>query len=206
MKDCSRDIILQRWRLKMLRGLRMVQMLRLLKLLKLDEYIAALETELKINLKVLKIVKMVMSLLFLMHLLGCFWFYIALTGGYETTWISEYDGGSGLDKPVEVQYLYSIYWALTTLTTVGYGDITPTNDLERLYALAALLVGALVFGYLLSAVGSMMSNLDNRANMVEQKLDMAQEVIRTRTFRQPSRAASARTLSSTTQAERVRRR
>ena len=164
--------------LKMLRGLRMVRMLRLLKLLKLDEYIAALETELRVSLKVLKIVKMVLSLLFLMHLLGCFWFYIALTGGYEVTWISEYDDGSGLDKPVNIQYLYSIYWALMTLTTVGYGDITPTNDLERMYALGSLLIGALVFGYLLSSVGSMMSNLDNRANMVELKLDMTQEVIR----------------------------
>jgi CRP-like cAMP-binding protein len=44
--------------------------------------------------------------------------------------------------------------------------------------LASLLIGALVFGYLLSSVGSMMSTLDNRANMVEMKLDMAQEVIR----------------------------
>lgn len=134
--------------LRILRGLRMVRMLRLLKLLKLDEYIAHLETELKVrtisacvhvgahaplllarasspppppsptstrlavllqvNLKVLKIVKMVASLLFLMHLLGCFWFYIALTGGYESTWISNYDGGSGLDKPSSTQYLYSV--------------------------------------------------------------------------------------------------
>ena len=117
-------------------------------------------------------------LLFLMHLLGCFWFYIAIAGEQEVTWISEYDGGSGLDKPINIQYLYSIYWALTTLTTVGYGDITPTNDLERMYALGALLIGALVFGYLLSSVGSMMSNLDNRSNVVEEKLDQMQEVIR----------------------------
>lgn len=53
-------------------------------------------------------------------------------------------------------------WALTTLTTVGYGDITPANDLERLYTLFSLIVGALVFGYMLSSVGSMMANLSNR--------------------------------------------
>ena len=76
------------------------------------------------------------------------------------------------------RYVYSIYWALTTLTTVGYGDITPTNDLERAYTLGALLIGALLFGYLLSSVGSMIANLDSRSNMVETKLDRVQEVIR----------------------------
>ena len=46
-----------------------------------------------------------------------------------------------------------------------------------MYALGSLLIGALVFGYLLSSVGSLMSNLDNRSNMVEAKLDQMQEVI-----------------------------
>ena len=60
---------------------------------------------------------------------------------------------------------------------VGYGDITPTNDLERLYTLATLLIGALVFSYLLSSVGSLIATLDSRYTMVEEKLDQLQEVI-----------------------------
>ena len=40
-----------------------------------------------------------------------------------------------------------------TLTTVGYGDIVPANNSERTYALFSLLIGALVFGYMLSMIG-----------------------------------------------------
>ena len=32
-----------------------------------------------------------------------------------------------------VRYLYSLYWSLTTLTTVGYGDVIPHNELEIAY-------------------------------------------------------------------------
>ena len=46
------------------------------------------------------------------------------------------------------------------MTTVGYGDITPANDSERAYALGALLIGALVFGYMLSAIGDLIGSLD----------------------------------------------
>ena len=35
----------------------------------------------------------------------------------------------------------SIYWAITTVTTVGFGDITPKTDLGRLLASAMMLLG-----------------------------------------------------------------
>jgi voltage-gated potassium channel len=35
----------------------------------------------------------------------------------------------------------SVYWAITTITTVGFGDITPKTDLGRLIASAMMLLG-----------------------------------------------------------------
>jgi hypothetical protein len=35
----------------------------------------------------------------------------------------------------------SVYWAITTMTTVGFGDITPKTDLGRLISSAMMLLG-----------------------------------------------------------------
>lgn len=88
--------------------------------------------------------------------------------------------GSAIDATPDVQYLYAVYWALTTLTTVGYGDITPTNNLERVYSLFALLTGALVFGYMLSSIGSLVAAIDRQAAMSEEKMDEVKEYMRWR--------------------------
>ena len=129
----------------------------------------------------LNIVKMVTGLLYLMHVLGCGWFWVANFSESDVTWLSSYDDGSGLAEngaDTSVQYLYAVYWALTTLTTVGYGDIIPTNDVERAYALASLLVGALVFGYMLSAISDLVSSLDKQGTVVQERLADVKEFTR----------------------------
>jgi len=35
----------------------------------------------------------------------------------------------------------AVYWAITTMTTVGFGDITPKSDLGRLISSAMMLLG-----------------------------------------------------------------
>jgi hypothetical protein len=149
----------------------------------MGEYIATLEIKLDLNLTFLRILQMVGNMIFLAHMLGCFWFYMASIEGLDpdiVTWVSSYDDGSALDADPQRQYLFSVYWALTTLTTVGYGDITPTNDLERSYSLFALLLGALVFGFMLSSIGSLVQAIDRQAAITENNMDEVKEYMRWR--------------------------
>ena len=51
-----------------------------------------------------------------------------------------------------------IYWAITTMTTVGYGDITPKSDLGRLIASIMMLMG---WGTLAVPTGIVTAELSN---------------------------------------------
>ena len=61
-------------KLGLLRFLRMFRLLRLLRLLKVDEYIDTLENALDVNLRILRVVFMLVKICFLSHILGCFWY------------------------------------------------------------------------------------------------------------------------------------
>ena len=172
--------------LRMLRALRLVRLLRLLRLLKIQTYINLLEDMLAINMAFLSLVKLVFLIMYITHIMGCSWYYLAASAMAEDalaqTWLIEYADGRGVDADVWTRYLFSFYWALTTLTTVGYGDITPTNDVERCFALLAFLIGALVFGYMILSVDSMVRNADPNAVKIEKKLDEVKVYLRWHKF------------------------
>jgi len=58
------------------------------------------------------------------------------------------------------RYIKSLYWAVTTLTTVGFGDITPQNNLQMIYAIFTELLGIGLYGTLIGNVASLLSKSD----------------------------------------------
>eukprot|EP00942_MAST-04A_sp_MAST-4A-sp1_P011374 g11374.t1 len=64
------------------------------------------------------------------------------------------------DDNLGEKYLTSLYWAFTTMTTVGYGDITPKNEYEYIFAATTMIIGATVFGYVVGNVAQMMDSLN----------------------------------------------
>lgn len=47
-----------------------------------------------------------------------------------------------------------VYWSIQTITSVGYGDITPISNIGRILALILMLTGTVLFGIMVGIVGS----------------------------------------------------
>ena len=48
----------------------------------------------------------------------------------------------------------AMWWAVAALTTVGYGDVLPTNEYELLWAMMVIVFGVAIFSYILSNLAS----------------------------------------------------
>lgn len=73
-----------------------------------------------------------------------------------------------------------VYWAVTTFTTVGYGDIVPVTILGRSLAMLLQIVGAMFFGIIVAIIGSYVNRsqdefywnrLFERIDRLESKID-----------------------------------
>jgi len=66
----------------------------------------------------------------------------------------------GCDCTTEQLYLAALYWSIMTLTTIGYGDITPVNTGEIAYMLVGMILGAAVFSFVVGVSCSLIEGLD----------------------------------------------
>jgi hyperpolarization activated cyclic nucleotide-gated potassium channel 2 len=74
------------------------------------------------------------------------------------------------NKSNSEKYITSLYWAFTTMTTVGYGDITAITINEKIYAMFSMIVACGVFAYTVGSIGSLVSKQNAMENAYREQV------------------------------------
>jgi hypothetical protein len=56
----------------------------------------------------------------------------------------------------------AFYWSFQTLTTVGYGDISPFTTAEMIYSMLWMFFGVVFFSYTIGILASIMASIDKK--------------------------------------------
>mmetsp|Transcript_61907 Transcript_61907/g.195632 ORF Transcript_61907/g.195632 Transcript_61907/m.195632 type:complete len:419 (-) Transcript_61907:62-1318(-) len=156
--------------LKVLRIFRLMRLAKLLRILRAGRMFQRWEATMSIDYAKVALIKFVIVIIMLAHWLGCAWNMVAelemqpgeidLPPSERTyTWLAHYQF-TDLEDGVWSRYFTSIYWAVATLSTLGYGDVVPTTDAERIFATICAMLGATVYAYIIGNVCSIISGLD----------------------------------------------
>eukprot|EP00397_Hematodinium_sp_SG-2012_P005184 GEMP01005202.1.p1 GENE.GEMP01005202.1~~GEMP01005202.1.p1 ORF type:complete len:1290 (+),score=141.53 GEMP01005202.1:37-3906(+) len=171
--------------LKLIRTLRLIRLLKLARLLKITKLSKSLQdTQLAqwVPTWCGHLVSLIGSMLFVAHLIGCFWFYIATSNtdlecnvgqllcSKDATSKSWWEEKNIHKKDHLAQYVASLYWAFSTMTTVGYGDIVPMSTSSRIYAIVAQLFGATMFGYVIGSVAGAAGRARGSEQLIRRQL------------------------------------
>ena len=119
------------------------------------------------------IVIFLFSTVIILHIMACLWvFFISFA--------SESTEGSFIDADYKAmktsdKYIHSLYFMITTLSTVGYGDLSASNPLEKIVCIIAMILGVASFAYVTSTMTDLVQSygqdtlkLDNNLKLLTQ--------------------------------------
>ena len=138
--------------------------IKLLKVHKVYHYFATIQLVLKdiLLMKVLYYFKIFITVVLTLHWLACLWTYIGMMSINEQygTWIIN---EGTWDLPVV--FIKSIYYVVTTTSTLGYGDYTPYGIKETLASLIILFIGVILFSFNLTSILNLVS--ESRQSLIK---------------------------------------
>jgi hypothetical protein len=79
-------------------------------------------------------------------------------------------------------YISAFYFALTTMTSVGYGDIITHNNAERIFTVCLQFIGAIIFAMVIAQITAVVSTMDTNARKTAEQLDAVTSFVEVRQF------------------------
>ncbi len=132
------------------------RLIRVIKLFRMIQTLNKLRRVSFVNPNIMRMVLLIFWIILTAHFVACGWIFLE---------------GVSTDMQNEMQYLNAFYWTITTLTTIGYGDITPSAKSQIIYTIFVEIIGAGLYGFIIGNIANLIANIDIARSQHRSKLE-----------------------------------
>uniref|UniRef100_A0A3B5A034 Potassium voltage-gated channel, subfamily H (eag-related), member 3 n=1 Tax=Stegastes partitus TaxID=144197 RepID=A0A3B5A034_9TELE len=154
-----------------------IHLLKTVRLLRLLRLLQKLERYSQYSAVVLTLLMSMFALL--AHWMACVWYFI---GRKEIeSWLHEL--AKRLGTPYFLQfygnvYVTSLYFALSSLTSVGFGNVSANTDSEKIFSICTMLIGALMHAVVFGNVTAIIQRMYSRRSLYHTRTKDLKDFIR----------------------------
>jgi hyperpolarization activated cyclic nucleotide-gated potassium channel 2 len=135
-----------------------------------DSYILLVQDFFQENAGMMRLLTIVGTVIVAVHISACFWYLTAKLSDFdEDTWIMRY---GYIDDSNGKKYLASLYWAVATILTVGYGDISGFTLVERSFAIIWMMIGVAFYAITIGIITSVLDHIDTKESDLNAKIEI----------------------------------
>jgi len=120
-----------------------------------------------------RVFRLVIIAIIITYFIGCFWFLLSNELNFadegDNTFVKKFEL---YDATNARKLIVSCYFALSTLSTVGYGDYYPISNMERIVAIFIMLCGVAFFSYIMGSFIEIISNYEQKMGVVDKSMDL----------------------------------
>ena len=167
--------------LKSSRVLRLLRLARVLRIFRARRVFQKFEATQEIKYSLISLGMFSVGVLALAHWMACLFYLVSVAEDKDESWVTSYfdvfaesnlkaDGTPGEVDNLSL-YVASLYWSVATLSTLGYGDIVPRTNPERMYSVLCTFIGGGVYAYLLGSVCSIITSMDEGSSVFYRQME-----------------------------------
>ena len=119
-----------------------------------------------------KVFRLILIAIMLTYFLGSLWYFLVTIMPQDNNVDNfikknKIDEKSNLDK-----LILCCYFVLTTLATIGYGDLSPQTNSEKILGISLMIVGIAFFSYIMGNFNDVLINYDKKMGIVDRRNDL----------------------------------
>lgn len=167
-----------------LRTVKVVRLARLFRLMKVGRIVKKWQAAWGVSYGQVDLMKFFFGTVMAVHWMSCMWGLLALSAQEAAnpdarTWLTGLFEGKKMSdeerefysKPQRV-YIISLYWAVMTLTSLGYGDIVAENINEYAFCVCCFVTSGLIWAYVIGSICGIISAMDPLLIQYQQNMDL----------------------------------